>query len=82
MVSFFFNVNGTDVVQLRTGQKYTLLVNPGETFLSVRTNAIGATNKPIQVQTTFQPAKSYVYRVGNDSDWLPNMVRDLELSDK
>lgn len=49
IVSFFFSVNGMDVVQLRTGQKYTFLVNPGETFLSVRTNAIGATNKPIQV---------------------------------
>lgn len=82
VVSFFFAVNGADVVQLRTGQKYSFLVNPGETFLSVRTDAIGATNKPIQIQTNLLPSKHYVYRVGNDSNWLPSMVRDLDLSDK
>ena len=82
VVSFFFAVNGTEVVQLRTGQKYSLLVNPGETFLSVRTNAAGGTNKPLQIQTTLSPSKQYVYRVGNDSNWTPNMMRDLELSDK
>jgi hypothetical protein len=82
VVSFFFAVNGTEVVQLRTGQKYSLLVNPGETFLSVRTNAAGGTNKPLQIQTTLLPSKRYVYRVGNDSNWTPNMMRDLELSDK
>lgn len=82
VVSFFFAVNGTDVVQLRTGQKYSFLVNPGEIFLSVRTNALGATNKPLQIQTTLQPSKHYVYRVGNDSNWIPNMMRDLDLSDK
>ena len=37
---------------------------------------------PIQIQTTLQPSKHYVYRVGNDLNWLPNMVRDLNLSDK
>lgn len=82
VVSFSFAVNGADAVQLRTGQKYSFLVNPGGTFLSDRTNAIGATNMPIQIQTTLQPSKHYVYRVGNDSNWLPNMVRDLNLSDK
>lgn len=82
VVSFFFAVNGTDVVQLRTGQKYSFLVNPGENFLSVRTNAIGGTNKPVQIETTLRSSRHYVYRVGNDSNWTPIIVRDMELSDK
>lgn len=82
VVSFFFGVNGTEVVQLRTGQKYTFQLNPGEVFLSVRTNALGGTNKPAQVQTFLRPSKHYVYRVGNDSNWTPMLERDLELSDR
>ena len=82
VVSFFFEVNGVTVVQLRTGEKFTFPVDPGEMFLSVRTNAIGATNKPLQIQTTLYPSKHYVYRVGNDSNWIPSIARDLELSDK
>ena len=82
VVSFYVLVNGVQVVRLSTGEKYTLPVEPGEVFLSVRSDAIGATNKPLQIETTFKPAKSYVYRVGNDSNWLLNLQRDLDLSDK
>jgi len=82
VVSFYFEVNGAPVVKLRTGETYTTLIDPGEVFLSVRTDAIGATNKPLQIETVLRPSKHYVYRVGNDGNWLPHIQRDFELSDK
>lgn len=82
VVSFYFAVNGTEIVQLRTGQKYAFAVDPGEVFLSVRTNAMGGTNKPLQIETNLRASEHYVYRVGNDSNWTPMMSRDLVLSGK
>lgn len=82
IVSFYLTVNNVQLAELRTNEKYTTLVDPGEVFISVHSDAIGATNKPVQVETVLHPLKNYVYRVGNDGNWLLSLNRDLELSDK
>ena len=76
---FEISVNGTLLVELRQGEKFSTPVNPGTVFIEAQMHNILGSVPPVQVETIFAPGKTYVYRVGLDELTL-RLLRDLKLS--
>jgi hypothetical protein len=77
---FEFWVNGLQLADLRAGEKLITLVEPGAVILEVRIFNILGKIAPAQIETTFAPGKSYVYRAGVDDTPRLHLSRDVELS--
>lgn len=77
---FEFWVNGQQIAELKAGEKLTTAVEPGPVFLEIRMFNILGKIAPAQVETTFLPGATYVYRAGLDAAPSLHLARDLGLS--
>ena len=78
---FYFSVNKTTLVRIGSGEKYTTLVEPGQTFLTYSAKTLFNEIKSAQVETVFSPLKHYFYRLEMDKNEMLFIKRDLQLSD-
>lgn len=77
---FEFWVNGLQLAELRAGERLTTLIEPGAVILEIRMFNVLGKIAPAQVETTFAPGRSYVYRAGVDDTPRLHLSRDVELT--
>jgi hypothetical protein len=75
------HLNGKHVADLRTEEKVSVSVEPGEVFMDVQMFNVLGKIVPAQVETVFAPSGEYYYRVGITEGSL-RLTRDLALSDR
>lgn len=73
-------INGSLLVKLNAGEKYTTPIDPSAVIIELRMFNVVQTITPVQVETIFAAGKTYVYRAGIDANLMLHLHRDLSLS--
>jgi hypothetical protein len=79
---FSIYLNGQHLSDLRQAERFMTRVQSGPALLELRMYNLSQTVTPVQVETSFDAGKRYVYRAGLDANLMLHLHKDLALTDK